>query len=164
MRISGADKTLSTRFEMPELATEHPEIERLYGLAQVNEVEARVNAGALDASEGKDAIEGIGIAYQLVTDETAMLVLDDASFERHGVERQNRARVAAERAAQQARSSQPVRSSRVDNQRPMFDQPAPRTGGGAFDPITGALAIALAAAAAARARHQSSRGCGGDAP
>jgi Ca-activated chloride channel family protein len=148
---------------MPELATEHPEIERLYGLAQVNEVEARVNAGTLEASEGKDAIEGIGLAYQLVTDETAMLVLDDASFERHGIERENKKRVATERAAQQGRSSQPVRSPRVDTQRPMFDKPTPRTGGGAFDPITGGLAIALAAAATARARHQSSRGRGGDA-
>ncbi len=159
MRISGADKVLSTRFEMPEIATEHPEIERLYGLAQVNEIEARVNSGTLEASEGENAIESIGLAYQLVTDETAMLVLDDASFERHGIERENKTRVATERAAQQARSSQPVRSPRVDTQRPMFDQPAPRTGGGAFDPITGGLAIALAAVAAARARNQSSRRC-----
>lgn len=153
LRLSGQDRALRTRFELPEIATDHPEIERLFALAHVNELEDRVNAGVLDATEGGDAIEGLGVAYQLVTDETAMVVMSDAAFERHGIERHNRDRVATERAAQQERAQAPVRMpARFDRSDPMFDVPTPSLGSGAFGPLH-ALGVAALGGLAWRRRR-----------
>jgi Ca-activated chloride channel family protein len=59
------------------------------------------------------------VNYQLVTDETSMLVLAEDAFERHGIERRNRERVRLERTAQSARAAapQPV-NHRVDKAKP----------------------------------------------
>jgi len=75
------------------------------------------------------------------------LAVDDATFDRHGIQRSNRERVARERTAQQQRAAQPVQSRRVDRKRPIFDGSAPRGGGGAIDPVTGLLVLGLAGAA-----------------
>ena len=77
----------------------------------------------------------LGVAYQLVTDETSMIVLSSEGFKRHGIDRKNKERSATERAAQaqrqvsQASNPTPV-SSRVDQSKPMFKHQAPRIGGG----------------------------------
>jgi len=154
-RKTGADKTYRTRFAFPETALDHPELERLWALAQVEEIEDLANAGLLDGGEADDAIRSLGVDYQIVTDQTAMVVLADEAFERHGIERRNRERVAREHAARARRAQQPIQSRRVDRDEPMFDRPAPRLGGGgAVDPLGGALALGLGAAAAASARRR----------
>ena len=91
--------------------------------------------------------------YQLVTDETSMLVLGDEAFERHGVERHNRERVGREHAAQAQRAQQPARNRRVDRNKPMFDLPTPSVGGGAIDPVSGGLVIGLAGLALSSRRR-----------
>src|SRR5690606_20603095 len=71
----------------------------------------------------------------LVTDHTAMIVLDDATHASRGIERKNQKRVAVERAAQTIRAAQPVKSYQVDAAQPAFSAPAPHVshggGGGA---------------------------------
>ncbi len=92
-----------------------------------------------------------------------MLVLDDAAFAQHGIDRSNQTRVAAERAAQSRRVSSAPRSYRVDTSQPTFKQPAPNTrgsssfrGGGAIDPLTWLLGL-VAAGAMFGTRRRASR-------
>lgn len=158
-RKTGEDKVYRTRFAFPEQATEHPEIERLWALATIEELETRVRAGLLDGNEARDAIRDLGVRYQIVTDETAMVVLADESFARHGVERRNRQRAAVEHAAQTRRAVAPVIDHRVDTPQPAFDRPAPSLGGGsgAIDPLSGLVGLGVAAAATAAARRRAAR-------
>jgi len=161
-RLTGKDASYRTSFDFPEIATEHPEIERLWAMSRIEEIETLTDAGRRDPAESGDAIRDLGIAYQLVTDETSMLVLDDADFNRHGIERHNQKRVAIEREAQARRSSQPVVNRRVDKQKPMFDLPTPSVGGGAIDPISGVLMLGLGSLAW-RTRRRSGQAAGGSA-
>ncbi len=156
-RLSGEDKTYRTSFDFPAKDLDNPELERLWALSRIEALEAQQSVGLLPSEEARQGVRDLGLAYQIVTDETSMLVLSDAGLEERGIERRNHERVAAERTAEAARSSQPVRSSRVDRpEDPMFNRPAPSVGrgGGAIDPVTGAAAVALAALAVAALRRR----------
>ena len=144
-KLTGADKTYVTRFDFPEIDTDNPEIERLWALAQIEQLETKEAIGNLPAEEARDAITRIGVDYQLVTDHTAMIVLDDQAFAKRGIERRNQTRVAAEEQARAVRASQPVKSYQVDAAQPTYSAPAPHVshsrggnnggggGGGALD-------------------------------
>lgn len=156
-RLTGEDKTYRTTFKFPELDTANPEIERLWALDQIEQIELQKNIGKMPSSESDDAIRDLGLAYQLVTDQTSMLVLADEAFERHGIERKNQKRVGRERTAQSTRASAPSPTNyRADNDKPLTPDKAPRFsgggsggGGGAFPPFA-ALLLALFAGIAAR--------------
>ena len=160
-RMTGEDKVYRTSFTLPEADSENPEIERLWALDQIEQLEFQVDAGTLPASESSQGIRDLGVQYQLVTDETSMLVLGDEGFERHGIERKNRQRVQREHSAQAARSkvSAPVKR-RVDTQKPFTPSRAPSFGGGggggAFPPLGAVLlgAFAWLAAVAGRKRRK----------
>jgi Ca-activated chloride channel family protein len=157
--LSGQDQTYRTEFTFPDIALDNPEIERLWAMSQIESIEDQVNSGLFAPSEGGDAIRDLGVAYQLVTDETAMLVLNDASFERRGIQRNNRDRVAVERKAQAQRVQQPIANNRVDQSQPMFDRPRHGVGGGALDPLS---ALLIAGGAGLVARRKRSNPCHGD--
>jgi Ca-activated chloride channel family protein len=161
-RLTGQDASYRTSFEFPEIANDHPEVERLWAMSRIEEIETLRDAGQLEPSESGDAVRDLGIAYQLVTDETSMLVLDDVDFNRHGIERHNQKRVAIEREAQARRTTQPPANPRVDKKKPMFDLPSPSVGGGAIDPVSGALALGLGALAW-RSRRRGDGDAGGPA-
>ncbi len=168
-RQTGEDRTYKTSFDFPEVDTANPEIERLWAQHRIEAIEAKRALGATDDGEAATAIRDLGVAYQLVTDETSMLVLTDQAFSDRGIERRNRDRVATERQAQAVRASRPAVNRRVDTADPMYSRPAPglgggggggggrRGGGGALDPFSVGLALALAAAglAARRGRKRS---------
>ena len=147
-RLTGEDKTYSTSFDFPDIDTDNPEIERLWALNRIETVEAKRDAGFLPENEARQAIVDMGLAYQLVTDHTSMVVLSDESFVKRGIDRRNQRRTVLERQAQAVRSSQAPSNRRVDHSSPMFKHRAPRAGGrggsGAIDPLTGIMAIALA--------------------
>ena len=155
-RLTGEDKTYRTTFNFPDVDTENPEIERLWALDQIEQFELQANTGKIPASESKHAIRDLGLNYQMVTDETSMLVLADEAFERHGIERKNQQRVAREQSAQSARHAAPAATNRrVDTAKPFTPKKAPRFsggseggGGGAFPPLA-ALLMALFAGIAA---------------
>lgn len=152
-RLTGEDQTYRTTFDFPEIDAANPEIERLYALAQIEAIQALEDAGLEQEDEARQAIADLGVRYQLVTDHTSMLVLADEGFERHGIERANRQRVARERAAQTVRTQNPPQGRRVDGQDPMFQQQAPsRRGAGAVDPFFAALALLLVVLAAVTLR------------
>lgn len=142
--LSGADKVYETDVVFPEIDTTYPEIERIWAMERVEQIEYRQNLGVLDASEGASAIESLGVEYQIVTDETSMLVLSEEAFKRHKISRRNKVRVARERKAQVQRYRQPVRSNRVDKAKPMFSGKSHGlSGGGAMDPLSAAWGVGL---------------------
>jgi len=156
--LTGEDKVYETTFQFPEFAEDHPELERLWAMSLIEDIELRKNRGGLSPEEAEARIRKLGVDYQLVTDHTAMVALSDARFEALGVERRNRDRVARERTAQAQRAVQPVQTHRVDDEGPMFQGSAPSVGGGngggAFDPLTAGLAILFAVMALALLRRQ----------
>ena len=112
-------------------------------VAQIEQTELEANTGMLPRSESDDAIRHLGVTYQLVTDQTSMIVLDDAAFVRNGIARNNQQRVGLEFQAQNTRASQPPAPHRVDTAKPAFTSPAPHvshggggSGGGALDAST----------------------------
>ncbi len=128
--LTGEDKTYVAEFDLPDVATETPELERLWATARIEELDCQKNIGKLPCGEAKTAVRDLGIAYQLVTDETSMIVLTDEAFTRYGIQRQNQQRVAVEQAAQTARAQAEVKNYRVDQAQPMFQHNAPSFGGG----------------------------------
>ena len=95
-------------------------------------------------SPGTPAAELQSRIERFVDDHAAAIEgMSDEAFERHGVERRNRERTAAEHAVQSTRAQAPVRPTRVDHHRPMFDAPAPRLGSGFLGPEHAAGLLAL---------------------
>ena len=155
-KISGEAKTYTCKMDFPEEELDTPELERLWALAQIEMHEDMVNQGLEPQTEQADFVRGIGLKYQLVTDETSMIILDGEAHKRHSIERRNQERVRNERQAQAKRLAAPVRNYRVDVPRQvatgqetggagnqsqrqnqhshhdnsMFRLPAPRIGGG----------------------------------
>jgi len=166
-RLTGEDKTYTTDFEFPTLEKSNPEIERLWALSQIEQIELQKNTGALPPAESEHAIRDLGVEYQLVTDETSMVVLSDESFERRGIERRNQKRVAIERQAQAVRNEQPTATNyRVDSHRPLTTEKTRRKsfggdggGGGALSPATTALMLLLFGTAAFASRKNNKK-CG----
>ena len=144
-RLTGEDKVYSTEFEFPDVDTDNPEIERLWALRRIEMIEGIMNSGLAKEGESKTAIRDLGVGYQLVTDETLMLVLSDAAFEENGIERKNLNRLAVEKEAQSRKSGQAAKSYQVDNSRPAFNHSAPSLGGGgAIDPFTVIVIVMIA--------------------
>ncbi|HWN97081.1 MAG TPA: VWA domain-containing protein, partial [Methylomirabilota bacterium] len=163
-KLTGTDKTYTTTFNFPEIDTDNPEVERLFGLSRIEMIEDQENAGLVPQSEVKDAIQALGVQYQLVTDHTSMVLLSDESFAQRGIERRNKARVTEERRAQAVRSAQPVKSYQVDQAAPMFQHNAPSLapnggggGGGALDPVSVLMVLGLGGLAAAARKARSTR-------
>lgn len=133
-RKTSGEVSYDTRIQFPEVSTDYPELERLWAMSQIEQIELLESIGRMDTTESRDSIRDLGLRYQLVTDETSMIVLAREGFERHGIERKNKERIAREQAAQGQRSTaqssgQAAQSTRVDS-KPMFDRPAPRIGSG----------------------------------
>jgi Ca-activated chloride channel family protein len=123
--LTGEDKTYTTTVNLPELDTDNPEIERLWAMAMIEQIEVKEGAGFSPPAESHDAIQNLGVTYQLVTDYTSMVVLDDATHTKRGIARNNQQRAALERTAQSVRASQPARVSQVDAAQRTFPAPAP---------------------------------------
>ncbi len=160
--LTGQDQRYSTKALLPAVDRDHPELERLWAMNQIEEVELQRDRGAVDGAAAAKRVGELGLLCQLVTDETSMVVAEDAAFERHGIARNNRDRVANEQQAQQVRAAQPVKSYRVDEAQPAFPTTAPSTGGnngkggGAMDWSVVTLAGLLAALALRPARRRES--------
>lgn len=146
-RLTGEDKVYRTSFTFPEMDTANPEIERLWALDQIEQYEHQANVGIIPTGESSHAIRDLGLRYQLVTDETSMLVLGDEGFVRHGIERKNRERISRERSAQAARASAPsIPRHRVDDHQPLTPSRSPSLGGrggGALSPLVVLLMAAF---------------------
>lgn len=141
-RISGEDKVYETDIEFPDTDKAHPELERMWALDQIQKIEINEMAGFVNSSEAAHAVRDIGIAYQIVTNETSMIALDDETFARRGMERRNEGRIAREVAAAQANPSSSG-AKRVDANKPMYKRKSHSVGGGgAVEPWMFCLVLA----------------------
>jgi Ca-activated chloride channel family protein len=120
-RINGEAKSWTCIAELPEVDTDNPELERLWALSQIDDVMQEIRDEGESETLRQRVIE-LGTGYSLVTDYTSMLVLEEHRFKDFGIDRTNRDRVAAERAAQEQRASQPVKNYRVDQNQPAESQ------------------------------------------
>ena len=149
VKLSGRRRTYRCRVDFPGSDPDNPELERLWAMSRIEMFEDLANAGLTPKEEAASAIRDLGIQYQLVTDETSMLVLSDEAFESYGIKRSNRTRIAEEHAAQSRRRNAPIRNYRADVPRgesgeSLFPGSAPRLGGGAVSPFLLLLAVLLA--------------------
>lgn len=128
--ISGSPVSYETSFTFPETAKRNPEIERLWGYAQI-EHDLQTMALLGPDPDLKTSVVDTSKEYGILSPYTSMLIVQEARFEDLAIDRTNKKRLAAEQAAQQERKAKPVRSTRVDTQKPMFkgNQPS-HTGGG----------------------------------
>jgi Ca-activated chloride channel family protein len=116
--------------------TNNPEIERLWAMSMVEQIEVKQQLGALPGDEAQNAIENLGVQYHIVTDHTSMLVLDDSTYAKRGIERRTLQRNTIERQAQSLRAQQPIQNHQVDQKTPTYEKRAPGLrfgGGGALD-------------------------------
>ncbi len=158
-RISGEERTWKTRIDLPERDESYPEIERLWALARVRDMQKRIDDGE-DRDELREAIVDVGTGFSIVTDYTSMVVVREERFGELGVDRNNRDRVERERQARTVRVGQAPRDTRADSAEPMY--PGRGSGGlgsGAVGPGFFGLLAALGAARwlAGRARTRQRR-------
>jgi len=134
-KVSGESKSYTTTFEFPEIAILHPEIERLWGFAKIEDLQNRLDYFGEDA-DIEQAITDVAIENGLVTDYTSMIVLREERYRELGINRFNQTRVINEQLARQERLVQGTRDNRVDQSQPMYSQPraSHSNGGGAFGP------------------------------
>ena len=134
-KVSGQDRSYSTRFEFPEIATLHPEIERLWAFAKIEDLQNRLDYFG-EGADLEQAITDLAVENGLVTDYTSMIVLREERFDELGIKRLNRDRVEKELLARQERAVQGIRDNRVDQNQPMYSsqRASHSNGGGAFGP------------------------------
>ena len=143
-KVSGQIMDYATRFEFPETATLHPEIERLWGFATIKDLQNQLDYFGEDA-DIEQAIVDVAMENSLVTDYTSMIVLPEERYQELGINRLNKRRIAKEQLARQERALQGVRDNRVDHQQPMYSNPRAghANGGGALGPWMLLLLIPL---------------------
>lgn len=167
-RISGKPQSYTVRFDLPDADEELPELERLWAMARVDDLQRARDEGRLAEAEADRTIADLGVAAQIVTEQTSMVLLSDDRFAARGIERKNKWRVATETKAQATRAKAPVRRRQVQPKKKVFPQAAPNVarpsrtrrsysspsrsrsssgrsyrGGGALDPFTGALLLGV---------------------
>ncbi|MEM8838460.1 MAG: VIT and VWA domain-containing protein [Pseudomonadota bacterium] len=142
--ISGNPVSYETTFNFPETADLNPEIERLWGYAQIERDMLTMAMLGLNP-DLKTSIIDTSKEYGILTPFTSMLIVKEARFEELAIERTNKKRLAVEKVAQQQRKAAPVRTTRVDAQKPMFNGNQPsHTGGGSGSLGLVGLLLALA--------------------
>ncbi len=114
-KLTGNKKVYSTKFNFPATATENPELERLWALSRIEQFEDLTNSGAMIATESQSVIKDLGIKYQLVTDETSMIVMSDDKFTEYKIQRNNKKRLKNEHQAQAQRKTNGVKNYIVNN-------------------------------------------------
>ncbi len=134
-KVSGEDTRYSTLFEFPEISTLHPEIDRLWAFASIEDLQNRLDYFG-EGADIEQAITDLAVENGLVTNYTSMIVLRDKRFDELGINRHNKARVEKEHLAREQRAAQGVRNNRVDQNQPMYSKTRPShgNGGGAFGP------------------------------
>jgi len=101
--IQGAPLEQSVTLDFPRRDEANPEIERMWALKRVDEIQKTITRkGSSQAL--LDEIIRLGEGFSIVTPYTSFLVLEnDAEYQRWKIERRNRSRMARDRQAQAAR-------------------------------------------------------------
>ncbi len=144
-KITGQAHDYGVDFSFPTTDTTNPELERLWALDMIHAIQRQRMLGLTSAGDAAAAIQKLGLDYQLVTEETSMLVLDDATFQQLGVDLNNQQRTSVEQQAQSTNSSQPAVNYGVGTPTESGNSNSTSSdyGAGALDPLsilTGLLA------------------------
>jgi Ca-activated chloride channel family protein len=103
--ITGKKQHYEGNFELPKNEETTPELERLWAYAEVRWLEYQRDMQLADAAEANARIGELGVDYQLVTDETSMILLDEEDFAKVGIDPTNRDRTQREEEARMLRSA-----------------------------------------------------------
>ena len=112
-KIGNENRTWKIDVDLPAVEADNPEIERLYALAAIRDLERGVDVEGESENESRSAIVDLALRYSLVTDETAMVVVDPSRKAKYGLGDANAKRRSRERAAvaQRAQTGQHVRQA-----------------------------------------------------
>ncbi|EGA69407.1 von Willebrand factor type A (vWA) domain-containing protein [Vibrio sinaloensis DSM 21326] len=130
MGIGGQSREYRTKVTLPDTATEHPELERMWAFSAIRDLQAQMDYLEQKDHDKEQAIEDIALEYGLLTDYTSLLVVEEEVFQQLGIERKNQTRVLKEQSAREIKQNQPVKPTRVDKNQPTFSQPTPSYSGG----------------------------------
>ncbi|WP_420335175.1 VIT and vWA domain-containing protein [Roseibium sp.] len=144
--ISGTPVSYETSFTFPETADRNPEIERMWGYAQI-EHDMQTIALLGPSPDLKTSIVDTSKEYGILSPYTSMLIVEEARFEELAIDQTNKKRLATEQAARQQRKANPVKSTRVDTNKPMFKGNQPSHSGGGGSGSLGILGLLLALSA-----------------
>lgn len=128
-KISGQEVEYHTQVQLPKTDSRHPELERLWAFAQIDNLQQQMDYLGED-SDTKQAATDLAIEYSLVTPYTSMVVVEEEQFAKYGIQRNNTKRLAKEQQAEQARANQLVQSNRADQNKPMYSNTTPSHSGG----------------------------------
>ncbi|WP_296059900.1 VIT and VWA domain-containing protein [uncultured Amphritea sp.] len=123
-KAGGQIRTYHTEVILPRQSLLHPELERVWAFASIENMQAKMDYLGGDDNSNADtqqAITDLAIQYDLVTDYTSMLVVREKVFKQLNIERNNQLRTEKENSARQQRLQQPNSSQRADSQKPMFN-------------------------------------------
>lgn len=104
-RISGKPVAWTLDVELPEEDATNPELERLYALTAIEDLQRESWLRTGDGGEASSAIVDMALRYSLVTDYTSMIVVADAQKAQYGIGDKNAKRRAAEQAAAKRRAA-----------------------------------------------------------
>ncbi|WP_281546187.1 VIT and VWA domain-containing protein [Grimontia sp. SpTr1] len=130
MDIAGESREYRTKVKLPDSATVHPELERMWAFSAIRDLQEQMDYLEQKDGDKEQAIEDIALEYGLLTDYTSLLVVEEEVFQQLGIERKNQTRVLKEQSAREVKKNKPVEPTRADNNQPMFTQPAPTHSGG----------------------------------
>ncbi len=123
--IQGESMAQSVALGFPARDEANPEIERMWALKRVDEIQKTINRKG-SSQVLLDEIIGLGEGFSIVTEYTSFLVLEnDAEYQRWKIERRNRTRIARDRQAQAARDQHlaQLRDKALAQLGPQPDQP-----------------------------------------
>ena len=103
-RISGKPVAWAVDVDLPAENEANPELERLYALQAIEDLQRESWLQTGDGGEASSAIVDMALRYSLVTDYTSMIVVADARKAQYGIGDDNVKRRAAEQAAAEQRA------------------------------------------------------------
>ena len=169
--VNGSELRQTTSLDFPTRETENPAIERMWAFHKVQRLLKEADRTGSRESVINEVVR-LGEGYSIVTEYTSFLVLEnDAEYQRWSLDRRNALRLQRDRKRQSEFDAQLAAMRRgvpdglgtADGARNAANPAAPATrvpqsvsaspdpftggsrGGGAFDPLTGGLALGLAA-------------------
>lgn len=118
-RISGEPVTWTLPVVLPEVDGSVPEVERIYALAAIEDLQREAWLDSGDVDEARDAVTDLALAYSLVTDYTSMIVVEEERKEVHGIGDRNARRRGEERRAAETRARENHRPQVATGARPL---------------------------------------------
>ena len=156
-KIGGKPVNYTARFDFPAVANRNPEVERLWAYQTIETDLYKMSLLGTDADTKQQVID-VSKEFGIVSPFTSMITMREERFAELGIARTNKKRLETEHKAQAQRAAKPVKVTRVDTAKPMFNSPQPgysNKGGGSGNlGFLGALMAVFASIFGLRSRKQ----------